>query len=111
MVFKYDNGLIANLSCSMYDNQPNRAIISGSDGYIEIAHTFYAPTTIKLYKNDKEIVEHKNDYEGHGLRQQAIYMEKCVSDNKLESDKMTHKDTLEVMKIMDEVRRKTGLKF
>jgi len=38
-------------------------------------------------------------------------MEKCVSDKKLESDKMTHKDTLEVMKIMDEVRRKTGLKF
>ena len=111
MVFKYDNGLIANLSCSMYDSQPNRAIISGSDGYIEIDHTFYAPTTIRLYKNDQEMVEYKNNYEGHGLRQQAIYMEKCVSDKKLESNKMTHKDTLEVMKIMDEVRRKTGLKF
>ena len=57
------------------------------------------------------MVEYKNDYEGHGLRQQAIYMEKCVSDKKLESDKMTHKDTLEVMRIMDKVRRKTGLKF
>ena len=111
MIFKYDNGLIANLSCSMYDSQPNRAIISGSDGYIEIDHTFYAPTTIRLCKNDQEMVEYKNDYEGHGLRQQAIYMEKCVSDKKLESDKMTHKDTLEVMKIMDKVRSKTGLKF
>jgi hypothetical protein len=37
--------------------------------------------------------------------------EKGVSYNKLESDKMTHKDTLEVIKIMDEVRRKTGIKF
>ena len=95
----------------MYDSQPNRAIISGSDGYIEIDHTFYAPTTIRLYKNDQEMVEYVNNYEGHGLRQQAIYMEKCVSDKKLESDKMTHKDTLEVMKIMDKVRIKTGLKF
>ena len=111
MIFKYDNGMIANLSCSMYDSQPNRAIISGSDGYIEIDHTFYAPTTIRLFKNDKEIVEYKNDYKGHGLRQQAIYMEKCVLDNKLESDKMPHKDTLEVVKIMDEVRRKAGLKL
>ena len=111
MVFKYNNGLIANLSCSMYDTQPNRAIISGSDGYIEIDHTFYAPTTIRLHKKDQEMVEYKNDYDGHGLREQAIYMEKCVSGKKLESDKMTHKDTLEVMKIMDEVRRKTGLKF
>ena len=62
-------------------------------------------------KNDQEMFEYKNNYEGHGLRQQAIYMEKCVSDKKLESDKMTHKDTLEVMKIMDKVRIITGLKF
>ena len=40
MIFKYNDGLIANLSCTMYDNQPNRAIISGSDGYVKIDHTF-----------------------------------------------------------------------
>ncbi len=28
MVFKYNDGLIANLSCTMYDNQPNGSIIS-----------------------------------------------------------------------------------
>ena len=111
MVFKYDNGVVANLSCSMYDNQPNRAIISGSDGYIEIDHTFYAPTTIKLYKSNSEVVEYKNNYKGHGLRQQAICMEECVLNNKIESDKMTHKDTLEVIKIMDKVRDKIGLFF
>ena len=111
MVFKYDNGVVANLSCSMYDSQPNRAIISGSDGYIEIDHTFYAPTTIKLYKSNNEVVEYKNNYKGHGLRQQAICMEECVLNNKIESDKMTHKDTLEVIKIMDKVRDKISLFF
>ena len=111
MVFKYDNGVVANLSCSMYDSQPNRAIISGSDGYIEIDHTFYAPTTIKLYKSNNEVVEYKNNYKGHGLRQQAICMEECVLNNKIESDKITHKDTLEVIKIMDKVRDKISLFF
>ena len=111
MVFKYDNGVVANLSCSMYDSQPNRAIISGSDGYIEIDHTFYTPTTIKLYKSNNEVVEYKNNYKGHGLRQQAICMEECVLNNQIESDKMTHKDTLEVIKIMDKVRDKIGLFF
>ena len=111
MVFKYDNGVVANLSCSMYDSQPNRAIISGSDGYIEIDHTFYAPTTIKLYKSNNEVVEYKNNYKGHGLRQQGLCMEECVLNNKIESDKMTHKDTLEVIKIMDRVRDKIGLFF
>ena len=111
MVFKYDNGVVANLSCSMYDSQPNRAIISGSDGYIEIDHTFYTPTTIKLYKSNNKVVEYKNNYEGHGLREQAICMEECVLNKKIESDKMTHKDTLEVIKIMDKVRHKIGLFF
>ena len=32
------------------------------DGYIEIDHTFYAPTTIKLYKSNNEVVEYKNNY-------------------------------------------------
>ncbi|GIS04070.1 MAG: hypothetical protein CM15mP106_5170 [Candidatus Neomarinimicrobiota bacterium] len=31
MIFEYDNGQIANLSCSMYDSQPNRAVISGRE--------------------------------------------------------------------------------
>jgi len=111
MVFKYDNGVVANLSCSMYDSQPNRAIISGSDGYIEIDHTFYTPTTIKLYKSNNKVIEYKNNYKGHGLREQAICMEECVLNNKIESNKMTHKDTLEVIKIMDRVRHKIGLFF
>ena len=111
MIFKYTNGIIANLSCTMFDSQPNRAIISGSDGYIEVDHTFYAPTTIRLFKGDEEMIEYKNNYKGHGLREQAIDMEECVLNNKLESDKMTHKNTLEVIKIMDEVRVKIGLFF
>ena len=57
------------------------------------------------------MIEYKNNYKGHGLREQAIDMEECVLNNKLESDKMTHKNTLEVIKIMDEVRDKIGLFF
>ena len=57
------------------------------------------------------MIEYKNNYKGHGLREQAIDMEECVLNNKIESDKMTHKDTLEVIKIMDEVRNKIGLFF
>ena len=54
MIFEYNNGEIANLSCTMYDSHPNRAVISGEEGWIEIDPTFYAPTTIKVIsKNQK----------------------------------------------------------
>ena len=111
MVFQYNNGIIANLSCSMYDSQPNRAVISGTKGYIEVNPTFYAPTGMKLSTNNGEVIHYENEYKGHGLREQAIEMEHCVKNNLIESSKMPHCDTLEVIKIMDEVRRKIGLTF
>ena len=111
MIFRYNNGIIANLSCSMFDSQPNRAVISGTKGYIELNPTFYAPTSMKLSANNGDIIHYENEYKGHGLREQAIEMEHCVKNNLIESSKMPHHDTLEVINIMDEVRDKIGLKF
>ena len=51
MIFKYDSNLIDNFSCSMFDTQPNRAIISCGKGLIEIKPTFYAPTQISVVMN------------------------------------------------------------
>ena len=111
MIFQYANGAIANLSCSMYDTQPNRAVIAGTKGFIEIDPTFYAPTSMRLCTNDGKISVYKNKYEGHGLREQAIEMEYCVKNNLNESPKMLHQESLEVIEIMDKVRAKIGLAF
>jgi len=111
MIFKYGNNAIANLSCSMYDTQPNRAIISGDKGIIEIDPTFYAPTTMSIKTNDGKIISFPNDYEGHGLREQAREMQECVRQNLIESPKMTHSDSSDVMESMDKVRKMIGLDF
>jgi len=111
IIFTYDNGAIATLSCSMYDSQPNRAIISGSKGYIDIEPTFYAPTSFKLCANNNETVSYPNDYNGHGLREQAQELEKCIKNNLTESEKMPHAESLSVMESMDKVRSLVGLTF
>ena len=111
MIFQYNNGIIANLSCSMLDSQPNRAVISGTKGYIELNPTFYAPTSMKLSTNNGDVIHYENEYKGHGLREQAIEMEDCIKNNLIESSKMPHRDTLEVINIMDEVRNNIGLTF
>ena len=111
MVFKYEKGAIANLSCSMYDSQPNRAIISGSKGYIEIDPTFYAPTSFKVILNDGKTITHPNEYNGHGLREQAIEMEKCKNMELIESEKLLHSDTISIMGTMDKIRSIVGLNF
>ena len=111
IIFKYDQGVIATLSCSMYDSQPNRAIISGSKGYIDIEPTFYAPTSFKVCTNDNEIISHPNNYSGHGLREQAMELEKCIKNNQTESEKMPHAESVSVMESMDKIRALVGLTF
>ena len=111
MIFEYEEGQIANLSCTMYNSQPNRAVISGTEGYIEINPTFYAPTTIRVISNNKKEITFTENYIGHGLREQALEMQKCIINNNIESKKMTHSDSISVMKIMDKVRNKVGLEY
>ena len=111
MIFKYSDGAIANLSCSMYDSQPNRAIISGEHGWIEIAPTFYAPSTVTVNTIEKENLSYTKSYIGHGLREQAIELENCVNNSIIESSKMPHNESIAVMKSMDKIRQKIGLNF
>ena len=111
MVFKYDSNVIANLSCSMFDTQPNRAIISGEKGLIEIEPTFYSPTKVSVVMNTGETTNITNDYKGHGLREQAKELEWCVRNNLIESPKMKHSESIEVMKSMDTIRNIIGLSF
>ena len=111
MIFEYNNGEIANLSCTMYDSHPNRAVISGEEGWIEIDPTFYAPTTIKVISKNQKEITYEESYHGHGLREQALEMQNCILNNNIESKKMTHFDIISVMEIMDKVRYKVGLKY
>ena len=111
IIFKYDNLQIATLSCSMVDSMPNRAVISGTNGYIDIDPTFYAPTSFRVCTNDGTIVEHPNEYVGHGLREQALELEKCVKNNTIESSIFPHAEMLQVMESMDKIRSIIGLQF
>ena len=111
MIFKYDNDVIANLSCSMFDTQQNRAIISGEKGILELEPTFYAPTKITVIMNDGTTTNIANDYKGHGLREQAKELEWCVKNNLIESPKMKHAESIAVMESLDKVKKLIGLSF
>ena len=111
IVFKYNDSSMATLSCSMIDSMPNRAIISGTNGYIDISPTFYAPTSFRVCTKDGATAEYPNEYVGHGLREQALELEKCVKNNAIESNIFPHTEMLQVMGLMDEIRSIIGLKF
>lgn len=110
MIFTYLNGAHALLNTTLLIRTPTTATIVGTKGKIEIFGSFYSPTSLRI-TNGTESREYKNEYKGHGLREQAIAFELLVKDSKLESPLMTQKASLEIMEIMDEVRKQIGLKY
>jgi hypothetical protein len=95
----------------MIAQTPCRAVISGINGWLEIDRTFYNPAGMCVHLYDGTTTEYPSDYKGHGLREQAVEFEKIVRSGKYESEHLTHKHTLEIMELMDQIRNKIGLKY
>ena len=110
MIFTYINGAHALLNTTLLINTPTTATLIGTKGRVEIHGSFYSPTSIRI-TSAKGSRDYPNEYNGHGLREQALAFEKIVRESKLESDLMTHEDSLQVMEIMDEVRKQIGLLY
>ena len=90
---------------------PCVAEIIGSKARIEIDSTFYNPTSMRLIKTNGEVIDYPKNYEGHGLREQAIEFAKLYRAGAKESDLITHQDIQEIMEILDQIRSEIGVKY
>ena len=111
MIFSYNNGAQAVLTTTMIEQTPCRAVVAGLNGWLEIDRTFYNPASMRVVMNDGSVIEYPNTYTGHGLREQAETFKQLVQSGKLESEILTWKDTVDIMKSMDTVRQQIGLKY
>ena len=111
MIFTYENGAQAVLTTTMIEQTPCRAVVAGLNGWLEIDRTFYNPAGMRVVLNDGSVTEYPNTYSGHGLREQAESFKQLVQSGKLQSDILSWKDTVDIMKSMDTVREQIGLKY
>jgi predicted dehydrogenase len=111
MIFSYNDGAQAVLTTTMIEQTPCRAVVAGLNGWLEIDRTFYNPASMRVVMNDGSVTEYPNTYTGHGLREQAESFKQLVQSGKLESEILTWKDTVDIMKSMDTVRQQIGLKY
>ena len=111
MIFTYEDGAQAVLTTTMIEQTPCRAVVAGLHGWLEIDRTFYNPAEMRVVLNDGTVTEYSNNYTGHGLREQAETFKQLVLTGKLESEILTWKDTVDIMKTLDTVRAQIGLKY
>ena len=104
MLFGYDSGAQAVLTCTLRAKSPTRASIVGTDARIEIDGDFYAPTDIRLIPRDGDPVSIESVHEGRGLRHEAEEVARCLAAGDLESPVMPLDETISIMETMDLVQ-------
>jgi len=110
-IFEYAGGRQAVINTVMNAKTPTAACINGTKARLELATSFYRPTDMRLVYNDGRIVDFKNEYRGHGLREQAIYFEKMLISGKKDSELLPISETISIMETLDEIRNQIGLKY
>jgi predicted dehydrogenase len=103
MIFGYDGGAQAVLTCTLRAKSPTRAAIVGTEARIEIDGDFYAPTTVRLVPRDGAPTVFESAHEGRGLRHQADEVAMRLAAGETESPLMPLDETVSIMETMDTV--------
>ncbi len=109
MIFGYDEGQLALISCGVRIKTPHEAKILGTDGMISVAQFWNGRTATLSAGGKEEVVTLAGA--GNGYECEAAEVAQCVREGKLESDLMSHADTFANMQTLDAVREQWGLKY
>lgn len=111
MIFGYDSGAVASLSCGMIGASPVAAAITGRTGRIELAPPFYRPSRVTLHRADADPEPLPVDLTGSGYQHEAAEVHRCLRAGLLESPLVPHAVTLEVMGLLDDIRAQLGVTY
>src|SRR6187399_463074 len=114
VLFKYNNGAMAQLFSSFVTNLPTQAEINGTEGCITLTTRFYEPSTIiqlsKKVPYEREVITVEK-VAGLGYHYEARHVNECLKKGLVESPVMTHADTLLLMEILDTIRNKARIEY
>ena len=103
MLFGYESGAQAVLTCTLRAKSPTRAAIVGTDARIEVEGDFYAPATVTLIPRKGDPTRVESRHEGRGLRHQASEVARRLAAGDVESPLMPLDETISIMETMDTV--------
>ncbi|MDB1088969.1 Gfo/Idh/MocA family oxidoreductase [Streptomyces sp. ACA25] len=111
MLLGYDSGAVAALTCSLVADTPQRAAVTGTAGRIEFPRGFFHPERCVLYRDGEEPEEITGPAPGSTFVHQAAEVMRCLRAGETESSVVPLDGTLAVMRTLDTVRERIGLRF
>lgn len=112
VVLGYLSGAHAVLQAQMSAAGPNRAVIVGTEGRIEIDPVWYTQTSFTRYDAAGDVVERFEESDpGRGMQFQTAELERIVASGRLSGDILPPSESVAIMETLDEVRRQIGLSY
>jgi predicted dehydrogenase len=110
IVLGYGARAQATLHTTLWAATPCTAVVSGTEGRIEIEGFFYTPTAYRVRRRDGTTWA-ADARVPNGYAYEAAEVARRVAAGETESPAMTLEQTLEVMRTLDEIRRQIGLVY
>jgi len=111
MIFGYEGGAMAVLTCAVRTETLFEAAIYGTDGYIKVPHKFLQPDKIIVKAGQEQEKEIKFGRIGNGYNYEAAEVMRCLRDGEVECPIMPLDTTVAIMKTMDLIRQQWGLVY
>lgn len=106
---KFANGLAASLSSSIIVNTSHSATIYGSEGTLHVPADWWKME--KIIIRNGSVQEIDTSYEGSEYANEVQEVCDCLNAGLLESPKLPHSWTQDVMSLLDQVRSEIGLTY
>ena len=111
MLFKYKNQAIADLKCSFTSDGPVEATFLFEKGRVRINRKWFTPSTMSVIDEKEHVGELSFDHGGNGYHYEAIESMRCLTEGLTESPMLPLSFSLELMEILDEIRRQCGIVY
>lgn len=112
IVLEHEGGRQSVLHTALDTRGPNRAVVLGTLGRIEIDPVWYTPTGFTVYDNVGEVIErYESAVEGRGMQYQALEAERLITAGETASPLLSPQESVLVMDVLDTVRERIGLRY
>lgn len=108
--FHYDQNIEVELTSTFKEKTPTEAILEFEESKVIMNSRFHEPTSITTHKDGKHEVR---DYgvENNGYTYEAEHVGEMLLNNKTESDIWSIENTLELMQLLDSIRKEIKLEY
>jgi predicted dehydrogenase len=112
VIFGYADGQQALIHTALDTAGPTTASVIGTEGWVAIESTFYAPTNFTVYNAKNEVVErYESNVTDRGMQYQAAELERIVASGAIAGDILPPSETVAIMASLDEIRSQIGLVY